>query len=612
MLPSTDNSGFEIIAYLKILKKRAWLIAVFIVIFSLSAVLNSLLSRYLYRATAELIVERHPAQNTFKGIGFDFVEINPDAYVLKEKMETSEFAEAVAKRLKDHDPGKLLSMIEIDVKKERGVKNKDLNIMDVSAVSGDPADAAKVVNAWIKELIAMDIETRQRFAKQLYGWISDNRQELIRRISLAEDELAKFKNDHEGLAEQQDSLERLKERKYDLEERLQNLSLKYKDKHPEIVHIRAQLETIEDELEGIRTTKDFSPADVAKYDQLSEQLETNKKLYEKISETASEMEVSRNILLSSIQVIEWAEAPSSPIHTTGAQFFQIIFIGLVLGVCASFLVEYFDKSFTSGDELEAYLKATFLGAVPTIERKRIRARNRIVQIDKESEMAEIFRNIKVNSVFSYEGTETLKTIGVTSSTVHEGATLVASNLAITFAHGGQKTLLVDADIRKGALWRDFCGNNDKGLSDYFMDNVSLNESLCATAIENLYVIPSGTHINNPLDYLSLEKFELLLASVSQGFDKIIFDIPAINRYGDPSIFQKLCNGMILVVEAEGTQLDEVQKALKKMKDIPVLGVVLNFTGTAGVENFIKKKISGFEKKIDTKMQEIRAKSRNRQ
>lgn len=102
----------------------------------------------------------------------------------------------------------------------------------------------------------------------------------------------------------------------------------------------------------------------------------------------------------------------------------------------------------------------------------------------------------------------VKTIVVTSSGPGEGKTTIASNLAVTFAQNGNKTLILDCDLRKSKLHRIFNLSNQVGLSNILIGETSFMEENFKTEVENLYVIPAGTRPPNPAELLSSEKMEI--------------------------------------------------------------------------------------------------------
>ena len=195
----------------------------------------------------------------------------------------------------------------------------------------------------------------------------------------------------------------------------------------------------------------------------------------------------------------------------------------------------------------------------------------------KSNISEDIRTIRTNLQFSCS--DGAKLILVTSSNQGEGKSFISSNLAIAYAQTGERTLLVDSDLRLGRAHKVFKVSNQKGFSNLILEQDIKNygEYIKKTEIPDLYVVPRGTVPPNPSELLNSSNTLKILEFFKRNFDHIIFDGVPINGLSDSLIMAKLVDRVIIVSCANYTKIDELentQKALEKI-DAHVAGVVLN-------------------------------------
>ena len=195
----------------------------------------------------------------------------------------------------------------------------------------------------------------------------------------------------------------------------------------------------------------------------------------------------------------------------------------------------------------------------------------------KSNISEDIRTIRTNLQFSCS--DGAKLILVTSSNQGEGKSFISSNLAIAYAQTGERTLLVDSDLRLGRAHKVFKVSNQKGFSNLILEQDIKNygEYIKKTEIPDLYVVPRGTVPPNPSELLNSSNTLKILEFFKRNFDHIIFDGVPINGLSDALSMAKLVDRVIIVSCANYTKIDELentQKALEKI-DAHVAGVVLN-------------------------------------
>lgn len=201
-----------------------------------------------------------------------------------------------------------------------------------------------------------------------------------------------------------------------------------------------------------------------------------------------------------------------------------------------------------------------------------------LQFDRATDnyrMQEAFKTLRTNIEFC--GGE-VKAIAVTSCTPNEGKSSVAMEMAKAFAQAGNRTMLLDADMRKSVLvGRYKTGAVRLGLTHCLAGKAGYLDVMCGTNIKNLYVTFSGPVPPNPSELLGGEKFASVMRMLKSSFDYIIVDTPPLGSVIDAAVAAKSCDGAVLVVESSAVSWRFVQKVKEQLDraDARILGVVLN-------------------------------------
>ncbi|WP_162012077.1 tyrosine-protein kinase [Streptococcus sp. S784/96/1] len=192
-----------------------------------------------------------------------------------------------------------------------------------------------------------------------------------------------------------------------------------------------------------------------------------------------------------------------------------------------------------------------------------------------TEVEEYCNSIRTNIQFS--GQE-IRVIALTSVQPGEGKSTTSTNLSISFAQAGFKTLLIDADTRNSVLSGTFKATGKvSGLTSYLSGNAYLSEVICESNIPNLSIIPAGKTAPNPTTLLQNMNFTSMIDSLKEYYDYIIIDTPPIGLVIDAAIIAQKCHGTIIVTEAGAIKRKFIQKAKEQMDQsgATFLGIVLN-------------------------------------
>jgi capsular exopolysaccharide synthesis family protein len=205
--------------------------------------------------------------------------------------------------------------------------------------------------------------------------------------------------------------------------------------------------------------------------------------------------------------------------------------------------------------------------------------------DPRSPAAEAFRTLRTNIYFS--GLDrSIHTLLVTTVAPVEGKSTTLANLAVAMAQGDQRTILVDADLRRPSLHTLFELNNDKGLTSLFIDAKGPIEPILKDVnVPNLQVLTSGPLPPNPAEVLGSQRMLEIIEALKQRADIVLFDAPPVIAVTDAMVLGTRVDGMVLVVNAGQTRREHAKRAKEQLEklNIRIVGAVLN---GASVDNAV--------------------------
>ena len=288
--------------------------------------------------------------------------------------------------------------------------------------------------------------------------------------------------------------------------------------------------------------------------------------------------------LNYLGLLELRDTPVSPNRLKLAMF--ALLFGTILGLGVPFLIEYLDHTLTNLEQVESTFQLRGLGIVPKLETAESPA---LISTDdsKVNSLIENFRVIRTNVLSMGSLSKTPHVIMVTSSMPKEGKTVVSSNLAISFAHTGVKTLLVDTDLRRGRLHRLFGYRKSPGLSNVLLDEISLDEACRPTNHENLTVLSAGRHLETGTELLASQKFSDLMVTLRGRYERIIIDTPPVLGLSETSIMQGLVDGVLFVIWSAHTPIRNMKAAIEMLQanGANFYGFVLNRLDLSATQNY---------------------------
>jgi capsular exopolysaccharide synthesis family protein len=281
---------------------------------------------------------------------------------------------------------------------------------------------------------------------------------------------------------------------------------------------------------------------------------------------------------SMARITDLAIAPSSPVKPNRRNLVMTaMLLALLLGALASVAIDRLDNTIKGSDDAEARLQVPVLATLPQVDGSNRRTMARLFLENTHSHFSEGIRTARTGVMLSSLDSA-CKVLLVTSAVPGEGKTTVAVNLALALAHAGTKTLLIDADMRRGQTSRSLGqAGATRGLAAAVAGTAPLEQCLVAVKRTALSLLPVGETPPNPLELLHSQKFKDVLERLKSEFQVIIIDSPPLELVSEAQVLAPMATSCLLVTRAMSTPLPLARKALKRLQRAGgnVLGVVVN-------------------------------------
>ena len=328
------------------------------------------------------------------------------------------------------------------------------------------------------------------------------------------------------------------------------------------------------------------------YNILRREFETNRELYDGMLQRLKEIGVAAGAQENNIALIDSALRAGVPyLPNVQRNLLMALALGLAVGVSLALILEFLDTTIRRTDDLEKLVGRPVLGLIPMVKVKeqkqksgatqklQDRAVSHYSEVHPKSAVSEAFRSLRTSLMFSTpQGMP--KTILVTSPGPGDGKTTNSINLATVMAQNGSRVLIIDADLRKPRLHRDFGVPHAPGLTNRIagaQSTTSEQSAIIPTTVENLFIMPSGNQAPNPAEMLSSERMRKIVSMASRAFDHVIIDSAPMLGLADALVLSRCVDGVIMVVGAGQTSKDAIKVSTRRLAQVqaPLLGVVMN-------------------------------------
>jgi polysaccharide biosynthesis transport protein len=323
--------------------------------------------------------------------------------------------------------------------------------------------------------------------------------------------------------------------------------------------------------------------DLVRYMLLSEEYESNRRMYESILGRLREAAVDAGLDAADVSIVDLAGLPVEPSNLSVLEMGLIgLGFGAFSGLTLAMFLEKMDTRLRDVHEIQEILGLPSLAMIPQSHWKSKESDLEWVVgpellRDPRSPFSESFRALRTSMRLSTTSRES-KVIAVTSCQPAEGKSTVSVNMAAVLAQGGKKVVLVDTDMRRPSVYKRLRMEGGKGLSELLTGYYTLDEvTQTHETLTMLDVIPSGTVPPLPADLLASDQMAEVVQQLRARYDYVIFDTPPVLSVTDPTIVAAQSDGMVLVIRQGYCTRRMLARATEIVRDLDVklYGFVFN-------------------------------------
>jgi polysaccharide biosynthesis transport protein len=388
----------------------------------------------------------------------------------------------------------------------------------------------------------------------------------------------------------------LKSRELELTRRMAELSTEYGERHPLMVNLRAEFDELRERLQAevgrivqrlrnevqvarsregaLQAHVDSLKSDVADHGRaeielraLEREATSKRALLDTYSTRAAEIASQRQLQDADARVISHAVAPLQPTYPRKATLLSLALFGsLLLGSLMVFGLEQLDHTVRSGEQIEGVLGVPSLGLIPAVGGLGRTVSPESYVLEKpSSSLGEALRSLRASLLLT--GAEPPpRTLLFTSSLPEEGKTATALALARIHARSGRKTVIVDADLRRGRLHLALGQGKGVGLAELLQGRADLDTVLRADPPSGASWISAGAVVSDPTELLSSDAMRRTLDDLAGRFELVVIDSPPVLSVADARIIAQAVERTVFLIRWGQTRRQEAMMGLKLLAE----------------------------------------------
>lgn len=357
---------------------------------------------------------------------------------------------------------------------------------------------------------------------------------------------------------------KLQQNLLDLQQKKQSAIRLFQPEHPTIKTLEEQENALKRELASNYNETKKLPSTQQEVLKLTNEVDMSKIMYTTMLNNIQQLKLVSAGEVGSVRIIDFAEPalrpakPKKPLIICAA-----LFIGLLAGIALVSIKSKLSSGVRDANFIERETGFSVYAKVPKGNPKGTKGTRPLAVVEPDDVAVESLRALRSSLEFSMEEGQR-KIIGVSGLIPGVGKSFISVNLAALCAGLGKKVLLIDADLRKGRLHKEFGIKRGKGLSQVLLHNATLDEVICGTEVENLDIIPCGNVPSNPSELLGSKHYTSTIDELEKKYDLIIVDTPPIMLVTDAALACRVASQIVMVIEYNKHSIDAIKDGMKQL------------------------------------------------
>jgi tyrosine-protein kinase Etk/Wzc len=472
-------------------------------------------------------------------------------------------------------------------------KAKDVGVITLTLDSPNPRRAAGLLNAIGDAYVQWNGEQKAEQAAKSLAFLEQQLPGMKRDLQMAEDALLAYRNQHKAVDISESAKLKLGQA-VELETRVSQLAQERRAKleelsprHPDILMIDSQIDGLRRELQDIDRQLQGLPGAEQDLVRLTREVRVNTELYVAMLNSVQQLRLLKAGKVANVHVVDNAEVAELPVKPQRILvLLGSLLLGLVAGVATTLLRVLWKGAVAEPREIEELLGVPVVASVPA---RRDPARSGLRRVRAEPPAAlplaathahepvvESLRNLCISLQLALLDARN-RVVVITSAMPGMGKSFVSANLAVVLAQSGRRVLLIDGDLRKGGLSRQFRLSGTRGLSQVLRGETTLAKAVRRTAVEGLDILAGGPLVSNPASVLQQERLPSCLAECQGHYDVVLLDTAPVLPVSDTLALARQA-GVVYAVALHGisseAELEEMRARLGRV-GVKLDGVILN-------------------------------------
>ena len=479
------------------------------------------------------------------------------------------------------------------VVKERGKKS---GMLEVVLTGPDQTRNVQTLDELLNTYVRKNVERRSAEAENTLKFLETQLPSLKKELDAAEAAYNSYRQSRGSLdlsIETQSVLQSVIEvdnQIVALKQERDEIRQSFTAEHPRIQAIDQRIERLRDRRKQFDGQVARLPDTQQKVLQLARDVEVSTTLYSNLLNTAQQLKVSKAGTVGDVRIIDTASASKVPVGLTASvMLFIAAFIGMLLSALVIIISRMLRVVVEDPELIESKLGLPVYATVPHSDIEAVLVSNSHKSKDSvallalthpEDDAVESLRGLRTTIHFALMDS-LHNSILITGPSPGMGKSFISKNLGVVLAQAGTRVVIIDADLRRGHLNKDFGLRREIGVSEYISGTAVLDDIVKPTIVPNLWIVSTGQIPPNPSELLMHLRFEQLLQQLGEQFDMLVVDAPPILAVHDAAIIGRLVGATLMVARAASHPIQELEQAVKRLNNsgVEVKGFVFNDLNT---------------------------------
>ena len=471
-------------------------------------------------------------------------------------------------------------------------KGKKTGILRISLDGEDPVLISRIIDSVANLYLRQNVERMSEEAESGLKFLQKQLPLIKDEMEAAEMELNSYRMNKSSVdltLEAQSLLDRIitiEAQLAELEVKRADISKKYTDVHPIMITLVNHETKLKEQLEKINSKAHGLPKTQQEVLRLSRDVEVATTIYTQLLNMVQELKVAKAGTVGNVRIIDTALTAEKPVKPKKAMIVLLsLVLGIFLGVMVAFVRRAMNKGVEDPDSIEKNIGIPVYANIPLSVKQVLldkdiaagKAKHVILcENDLKDQAIEGLRSLRTNLHFALLEAKN-NIVMITGPSPGVGKSFVSTNFAHVVAQANQKVLLIDADMRKGHINKEYDMTRGPGLSELIIGEVDKATAVRNSGFENVDILTTGDLPPNPSELLMHENFEKYLGEFSKDYDLVLIDTPPLLAVTDAAVIGRLCGTTFVLLRYGVHSMAEIHAVTKRLRQnsIEPRGFVFN-------------------------------------